>query len=318
VEKRQVYKVFSDNLKQAAVEAKRADWPSYARYVRTEIRDVSLELPAEMRQTIEAVPKQGRQLDVLKKLDAQLSGGKSLNLSRDEVSLLPSPITKAVEQVASLERLRQALTGTWHQAPNAIQLEQDLAAFAAATHEPSRVHQVRLALASRATQEGHGEVAQRLVRDLKPAVSQEVPSAHGTSKPASPLGAGAAIPESPSGASPAPKHGAREGLPPLEEEVASTAENSRRRAQEQVRDQISDCTYHLDLHVHRLLEFSQDAERQSQENDEDGNTEEMVARILKRKLTAQDRILLEGMLSKGMKRAEIAAKFRELEAAEAE
>jgi hypothetical protein len=313
-------------FKQAHTLASSKKWDALAKHAQSKL--LRLKLPAEARQTIEALPAEGRRLDALTKVEAQLAAGKSLHLSEAEVRTLPSPVKKAVDEVTSMERLQAALTGKWGQKPDVAQLEQDLAAFAAVTKDAALTARLQGALASRAARAGHPEVAQKLLPPSPKArdITKVAPGENsGTGKQPPKSDFRGVTPEPPQGTHAAQKQSAREGLPPLKEKVAGAAKQARRRATATVRDQMDVASHHLHLYQHRLLQYSQNATRLSQEKDEDRKKEagrpekldEMLARILKRKLTAQDRILLQGMLNKGMKRAEIAAQFRELEALDA-
>jgi hypothetical protein len=91
-----------------------------------------------------------------------------------------------------------------------------------------------------------------------------------------------------------------------------------------VSDDIEVSSHQLHLHLLRVQDYYRRAEQIAKEKEEDKTNapaadekpEEAVARVLKRPLTPTDRVLLQGMLAKGMKTPAIVAQFRQLEGAD--
>lgn len=308
--------------------ATRKDWTTLGQRVRQELHRP--DLPAELRLAVDALEPKGRQLEALTQLEAHVAAGKPIQLAALEAASLPAPARKAVEEAVCLERIQVSLTERWTRGADLARLEQDLTAFAVASRDAALTTRLRIDLARKAVLEGHPEAARKLLppghaadelalRDLRPAGPME----HFVGPPAPPIRPFGLAPEAPPGTRAVPHESARAGLPPLREEVAAAAKQARQRAAEQVRDQIDVTSHHLHLNLHQIHHFSRNAERLAREKDEDrkpgagdGKPEEAVARILKRELTPTERILMQGMLSRGKQPAETAASLRELEAAD--
>jgi hypothetical protein len=265
---------------------------------------------------------------VLTGIDVQFSAGQLPALSADELKALPPSLGKALEDLASVERLKAALGKKWPGKPDVARLERDLATYAP-LGGPSEAARLQQALAAKATREGYAEAAWKLLspdatlRDIV----KEAPGDGASNKPPSSENFAGAVPEPPSGTSAAPRQSATEGLPPFEEEVEAkveaTARQTRQRTKRQVGDETEVASHQLHVLLQQVADYRRRAEQLARENAEDkkkdepppdDKPEEAVARALNRRLTPQDRILLQGMLNKGMKTPAIVAQFREMEA----
>jgi predicted component of type VI protein secretion system len=317
-ETRAMYGKLADDFKQLGPIMEKKEYGTLSQHAQR--LSAQYALPAEARQTIEGVSDQARRLQVLTNLDAQLAASKLPNLSPDQTQTLSPSVRKAVDEWAGVARLKEALSGKWSVKPDATQLKQDLATYTAVTRDGAEAMRLREALALKASREGYAETAQQLTRDIQ----KVTPPDSGTGKPPSSDRPGMLVPEAPGGPSAAPRESPTEGLPPLEKKVEATAEDARQRATKQVSDEIEVVSHRLHLHLVRVEEFYRRAEQLAHEKDEDKKNapaaddkpEEAVASALKRPLTPTDRVLLQGMLAKGMKTPAIVAQFRELEAAD--
>jgi hypothetical protein len=310
---------FARDLGQVEAMAGKKDWGNLGRLVHGDLQQAGL--PAELRQSIAGVESEGRLLQQLTGLDEQLAAGKAPRLSEADLKNLPPSVGKAVDDLDRAVRLKAALGEEWPQNPDVARLQKDLATYAAVTRDETETARLARALADKAARSGDTRAARELLRDLERTGPAGPGSPGAGNSPSSGAFVGP-VPEAPGGASAAPRQSAREGLPPLEEEVKATASQARQRATEQVRDQIEVTSHRLHLALHLIQDYRRRADQLSREKDGDGKNEpgadekpeEAVARALKRPLTPQDRILLQGMQHKGMKTPAIVAKFRELEA----
>jgi chemotaxis protein histidine kinase CheA len=273
-ETRDALRKFATDLKQIETLASKKDWGNLRQHVQWKFpRQQQQRLPPDLRQALEGVQEQSQRLQTLTSLDQQLTADKTPSLSEADRNILSPDARKAVDELNNLKGR---------------------------------------------------------LRDL-----EKTPSANGTEPPqggksSSPAPFDGVVPEAPGGAAAAPRQSAREGLPPIKEQVDAAAKKARQRAQEQVHDQIEVASSLLEHHLHLVGEFARRADQLSQETDEnrkkqqrdenrkkqrglDENPDEAVAKALKRPLTPQDRILLQGMKNKGMNTAEIVAQFRDLE-----
>jgi hypothetical protein len=318
----------ADNLEQTEVLASQKEWGSLRLHVQKNFGHVALQ--QDLRQVLDEVEVKGGRLQTLTELDELLATGKSPHLSEAELSTLPLPVRKELKDLDSLESLKRNLVQKWLHKPNPVEIEQELAIFSLTSRDANETARLRATLASKARNEGYSEVAEQLspagrVRDMETVPPRVDPTTPGAGQPSSPDHFAGVVPEAQGGAAAAPRQSAREGLPPLEEEVKTeekvetAVRQARQRSTRQVRDQIEVASHQLALHLHRVHEYAQGVKRQSQgqENLKKGEKpENAVARALKRPLTPQDRILLRGMLNKSMTTPQIVAQFCELEAAE--
>jgi hypothetical protein len=186
-EKRALMGKFAGNLKQTHTLAANKNWDALGHHVAGEFH--GLDLPKDLRQALDALPALGQQLKTLARVEGLLAAGSHLDFP--EASALPPPLKKSVDEVASLDRLKSALSTRWGQKPDAAVLGRDLAVLAAAANDPALTTHVQLALARKAAQEGHAEVAEKLlppghtVRDLTrpPAVKESASPGPGQPPP---------------------------------------------------------------------------------------------------------------------------------------
>lgn len=288
-----------------------------------------MNLPPKLRESLNAVQTTGPRVERLNRLQEPLAAGKRVVLGREDVNVLPPPLKQGFEELAHLEHLEAGLTTKWSGQPDLAEIEQGLSQLAFVRKDPNPVRKVRVALVLKAADEGHEDVARRLLpadlqtedfpavlRDLKAASAAAKSAPTATSQPALPAEP-LLIPEGTAGTRPAVKERVAAGLPPLEE-VTTVTQQTRRRLLDRVAAELETQSHHFHLHLHCIHDFSQQAQTAAREDQplaEPSNEkpEAAVARLLGRSITPTERILISGMLARGKKPAEIAAELRTLD-----
>jgi hypothetical protein len=261
--------------------------------------------------------------------------GKELTLL-EVTSPLRSDLSAVELQAKHLSNLKevQTLIGSrWQKPPQVEAVEQRLAALLEATGDARLVTRVQRNLAFKAAWEGHAEAAQKLLppgapdedaltmlRDLKTVLLGEGEAGvrppgggmHGPPAPEQPL-----LPEgNPEGVRQPPRESARASLPEPEEEPSSTLRSYRPMDQE-IRRHAGLHRHELHLHLDMLHRYSQQARDEGQQKDESKqeSSEAAVAKLLARKLTASERILVRQMHQHGKRPEEMAKILGQLQPA---
>jgi len=321
-ETRAAFNKLSGDLDAVQTLAQKKDWEGLGQHLQQKLP--RSQFPGEVGKTLDLLDHDRKLILALSSLDEQLSRQKLLILADATLNDLPSPVRKAVAEAADLEGLETALAEKWPQQPDLGQLERRLATYAAGAKNPGEIESVRLALAKKADAEGYAETARKLLPERKPLRDLEkVPPVDGTSQSGvgknPPSEVAGVVPEAGQGVAAAPRQTAGEGLPPLER-VKEASKQARQRAADRVHDELEVASHHLHLHLHTIHDYSTRAKELAEGKDDQNRPgsnekpEAAVAKALGRPLTATDRLLLQGMQNRGMKTAEIVAKFRELEA----
>jgi hypothetical protein len=264
-------------------------------------------MPAEAPQASAAeLQTRARVLSDLTKLQNALEALAPLAVSGADVGTLPAPLREKIDGLRSLEELQSFLAKGWRAPPEADALPKHLVNILKATNDAARVTRWQQELAARASQEGHPEVAKKL-RDMKLAAAE----GEAMNRPFPGL-----VPEGPAqSVKPGIKEPVGAGLPPLEEDVAATAQRVRTQISNTVGEirvkYASPAAWHP-VQSRQLAAGVREPARHKDDRAED-EPERAVAGILGRSLTPAERSLVSAMSARGKKPADIATVLRGLE-----
>jgi hypothetical protein len=262
-------------------------------------------------------------------------------LAQTEISVkdLPADLRTSLKKVdleagrlQRLEELQNALDKPWAKAPDVDVLQDQLATLLEASGDPVLTTQAQRYLAYKAACEGYLDVAQQLLplgpaadtapqlRDLKSIAGGDKKEGarilgeldagkHGPAAPDHLL-----TPEAdPGGFRPRPKEPAGSGLPPLGGKKAT--EKPLRSLKGEISERIKDNSRLLHEHLHVIHDYGQaarDLPKEKNDEKQEEQPDEAVAKCLGRDLTPAERILVGQMHRRGKKPAEMAGILRQL------
>jgi len=244
----------------------------------------------------------------------------------------PAPVRHSLQrmqaqanQLRSLEKLHTALRRPWEKPPEVNRLKEALADHLRLTGDSDRTTALQRMLVAKAIKEGFLKAAKQLrplgeMRDVK--ITGEGGELSPNQPKDKPSGRAQAFPKPegpPQSVRPSPKEPLVKGLPPWEGKPAAAQASGRQRPQGSLRQQVAAC-----LAVQRnilltrlqiLRDFSRDADRQEGAGDDLESQEtplKVLPRLLDRKLTAAERILVLQMHRQGKNPKETAAILRKI------